>query len=640
LTRSLGEKHIEVSFADEYTRDSSSDFDLFLTFPQGYVAVHKRPVAENYVAIDLVLWDDIDYVNAIKTALISSLGGDEQKSSSYRLVIGGIKGSNRQPFLVSSARELGTCDNPEGKIQETDESIVSASGIMIQLLPETANSILVVCGSRSDTCPTLEALKTSSINALGLFECDGVAKASTKNSDLVQCEIEVMQTIRAYMANKINAILLDENASKSTTQVLLRLLVSLPGREEVLSDKYVVMAQLTSEAWRERFVQRFLTEFSPFLPSSQARLSCSGAGTILFFSAGDQKFYDNLIAALTKLQSQGQKITLDNVIGGHPSYTPNFSPKFFNNKSFDNTRAFEQWNSQTSIAIQTILQLELKAPKAPLKKGQEVLLLEHDHIRFGTWINAKVVNENDDMTYFVITDRSGDYIPSVPRDALRPLDFDVTASPLPTIDIGARVLFKVENHWEQGFVVSRFADDRKYEIRTNSGDGAVVVRDVEDVLPHDEKTHEEQLPLLSMSLVEKVFRKALTIIANEISIEFSQQSHGIGDGCVLTAAWTRGTAVVVWDGESHIDINLLMDEEEDSWIEVFHSEFLKRIPFLASVRRDEQPRGFGGVVNFSSEIRQGVNPIWWPKSDDNYEDEDNEDHDDEDVEDEEYDEGE
>ena len=277
--------------------------------------------------------------------------------------------------------------------------------------------------------------------------------------------------------------------------------------------------------------------------------------------------------------------------------------------------------------------MELKAPKTPLKKGETVLFQEDDHIRFGTWINAKVVEENDDLTYFVVTDRSGAYIPNVPRAALRRLDFDVTATPLPTIDIGARVLYKFQDHWEQGFVVSRFADDRKYEIRTNSGDGAVVERDVEDVLPQDEKTHEDQLPLLSMSLVEKVFRKTLTIISTGNSLEFSQQSHSIGDGCVLTAAWTRGTAVVVWDGDKHIDINLLVDEEEDSWIEIFNAEFMNRIPFLAAVRRDEQPRGFGGVVNFAGEIRRNVDPIWWPKSsDDDHEDDDNEDHDNEDEE--------
>ena len=394
------------------------------------------------------------------------------------------------------------------------------------------------------------------------------------------------------------------------------------------------MAPLTMEQWREMFVQRFLTEISPFLPSNQARLSVSNAGTLLFFSAGNSKFYNNLLTVLSKLQTDGQKVAVDNIIGGHPAYTPNFAPKFFNNKSFDNTRAFQQWNSQTSIAIQTILQMELQAPKTPLKKGEVVLFQEDNHIRFGTWIKAEVINQNDDLSYFVSTERSDVHTPKVPRDALRRLDFDVNATPLPTIDIGARVLFKRHHHWEQGFVVSRSADDRKYEIRTNSGDGAIVERDVDEVMPQDEHTHEDQLPTLSISLVEKVFRKALSIIATDNSLEFFQQSHSIGDGCILTAAWKRGAAVVVWDGDKHIDINLLVDEEEDSWIEIFHDEFSKRIPFLAAVRRDEQPRGYGGVVNFAGEVRREVDPIWWPMSVDDHEDnvdhDDYEDHDDHD----------
>jgi hypothetical protein len=81
----------------------------------------------------------------------------------------------------------------------------------------------------------------------------------------------------------------------------------------------------------------------------------------------------------------------------------------------------------------------------------------------------------------------------------------------------------------------------------------------------------------------------------------------------VTGFWDGGNAILVWDGSIHIDINLYLDREDRTTAERFPAEFLSSIRHLELVARDEQPRGYGRVVNLVSEIRRDYSPIWWPQ---------------------------
>lgn len=617
LTLVLGSNGIEVLEVDKWAQNESH-FDLTLLFRQGYLSVRKRPLVDDYVAMDMVLWDEIDKINLLKREVIESIGGDEQQSSSYRLVTGGIKGVSGDPYLVHHVPEEEVCENPEAA--ETDD--VSSKDLslvwkeFVKLIPREKPSIVVLCGLEDDNCDSWEVLNASSVDALALYTCETISEEKSQDETmLLKCEVEMAKRLRKSLSRKINGIWLDATASKTMAKVLLRLLTGQIGRTNLLDKSYCVLSQLTGEEWREIFFERLRTEVSPFAPAKEARLSLANEKTFSFFSAGDKTFYTSLVNFMGEPTIKELKPILASVMSGHASYIPDFSPQFFNNQAYSNSRAYLQWKSQQQIGFQTIFQMELQAPKTPLKAGEEVLFQYDDNVWLGMWTSATVVQQNEDLTYDIETEKFG-IMESIPRDSLRRLDFDVAAVPIPTIDIGARVLYRKELEgtevWLQGFVISRSDSGREYEVREYAGEGLIREVDAEDLMPQFELTHAEELPSLSRVRLEKTLRRALSKIDEaDNSHRIELQGHGIGEGCMISAFWNGGNTVLVWDGANHIDINFFLDDEDEEAAERFHIIVMEKIPFLSTMTRDEQPRGYGRVVNFESEINRDEEPIWW-----------------------------
>jgi len=77
----------------------------------------------------------------------------------------------------------------------------------------------------------------------------------------------------------------------------------------------------------------------------------------------------------------------------------------------------------------------------------------------------------------------------------------------------------------------------------------------------------------------------------------------VGEGCVLLSALAGGSVVVVWDGRGHIDVNLFLYAEDVQLAGEFVGVFKRRLPVHKVVLHDMQPRGYGGVVNFRSDLK-------------------------------------
>ncbi|KAL7556932.1 hypothetical protein ACA910_006175 [Epithemia clementina (nom. ined.)] len=98
-----------------------------------------------------------------------------------------------------------------------------------------------------------------------------------------------------------------------------------------------------------------------------------------------------------------------------------------------------------------------------------------------------------------------------------------------------------------------------------------------------------------------------------------REFQNIGDGSVIVTAFSGhdvegGTIVCLWNGRSHVDINLFTFEENEefasAFIEAFTNGFQRS---LRVVLRDEIPRGNGRVVNFGSDIysmQSRKTPYW------------------------------
>lgn len=84
----------------------------------------------------------------------------------------------------------------------------------------------------------------------------------------------------------------------------------------------------------------------------------------------------------------------------------------------------------------------------------------------------------------------------------------------------------------------------------------------------------------------------------------------VGEGCLFFALFESGTLTVLWDGRSHIDINIFTLKEDIDLVDVFVERFLESIPTHGIMLRDEQPRG--SSVAYHRDLSDGKLPHWAP----------------------------
>ena len=130
--------------------------------------------------------------------------------------------------------------------------------------------------------------------------------------------------------------------------------------------------------------------------------------------------------------------------------------------------------------------------------------------------------------------------------------------------------------------------------------------------PSKSKSFTSSPDVLTTDIVRKNLEIAISktgIPELELSDEIIKVYTGIGDGCVLTTTWSGGSVVVLWDGRTHIDLNLFTYEQNTKLANAFESNF-RSSKKLVTMLRDEQPRGIGRVLSYFSDLEEGLEPHW------------------------------
>ena len=83
--------------------------------------------------------------------------------------------------------------------------------------------------------------------------------------------------------------------------------------------------------------------------------------------------------------------------------------------------------------------------------------------------------------------------------------------------------------------------------------------------------------------------------------------HEIGDGALYIALIEKGQVIVTWDGATHMNVNIFTYDEK-----INHGSSIAQ-PIMESLKmnlmlRDEQPRGYGQVINTSDRINRDESP--------------------------------
>ncbi|GAX21114.1 hypothetical protein FisN_1Lh211 [Fistulifera solaris] len=139
----------------------------------------------------------------------------------------------------------------------------------------------------------------------------------------------------------------------------------------------------------------------------------------------------------------------------------------------------------------------------------------------------------------------------------------------------------------------------------------VIVNGKEEVKKIVEKVPRTDDPfVVTRTLVKEAVRNVVRSMDDKAVAQAEVYEINIGEGSINVLLWYGGNAIVLWDGRSHVDINIFTQGEDMDVTEQFSTLFIEAIPRLATRLRDEQPRGFGRVVNFLKDVDPRVTPHW------------------------------
>ena len=116
---------------------------------------------------------------------------------------------------------------------------------------------------------------------------------------------------------------------------------------------------------------------------------------------------------------------------------------------------------------------------------------------------------------------------------------------------------------------------------------------------------------LSVGLVEEVLKKTFQVIMPDNSKSTDTKVYDdIGEGCLISAFGLEGSAILLWDGRGHINVDLFTYRESMALHKDFEKEFLSNAHFLKTAASDKIPRGYGRVVNFKEDLGLKEAPSW------------------------------
>ncbi|KAL3775500.1 hypothetical protein ACHAWO_003032 [Cyclotella atomus] len=84
--------------------------------------------------------------------------------------------------------------------------------------------------------------------------------------------------------------------------------------------------------------------------------------------------------------------------------------------------------------------------------------------------------------------------------------------------------------------------------------------------------------------------------------------HEIGEGALYIALLEKGQVAVTWDGAAHMNVNVFTYDEKTNHGAAIAEPIMRSLPKMNVMLRDEQPRGYGGVINTSDRINRDESP--------------------------------
>lgn len=111
-----------------------------------------------------------------------------------------------------------------------------------------------------------------------------------------------------------------------------------------------------------------------------------------------------------------------------------------------------------------------------------------------------------------------------------------------------------------------------------------------------------------MALTYDRLAAAFKLVVQTLSGPVKEEVHQVGEGAVYIALYDEGQFVATWDGATNINLNIFTYDETVDHASIIAEPFMRSLQNMNEMLRDEQPRGYGRVINFSDRINPDESP--------------------------------
>jgi len=353
---------------------------------EGYVVARANP-NEKHVALDIHLWSSFHKLEEAKKYLLNAFGSKPKDSSSFRIVAPGLFGVStwKEDEMRKGPKFTQDCDKSSTKVSKSsiDEKALAAvlEETMSTLLLEKDSTVAVLCGSKSDSCKSVDVLKKheSVSKIIPLWSCESIEGQIEYLPDAAtrkfKCEKELVSILEAEK-KKVDVIVVDQSATFSMAQIMHKIVSRGKNRREIFKKDILAIAPAldSSEDWRKIFVDQ-LREFYNDEPGFKSSVFFNGSDTtveVTTLSSGDLHFINNLRAVTSKVEKRTGLVGDIRHVGG-VEYTmqEDFEPsQFFLHDAYDQSSPYEQWMSQEPDGHQIVFQLEPNNKRAGLSRDK------------------------------------------------------------------------------------------------------------------------------------------------------------------------------------------------------------------------------------------------------------------------------
>lgn len=369
------------------TDNKHAESSFVTVFQEGYLAVRLN-AEKKYCGFDILVWSAFDKYEAVKQAVVKSVGGSMDETSSFRIVTGGM-------FGVSTWKEDAESHGPQiTKMCAKDNGPILAAASpsnlfdialegSMELVQHGGNFVVVVlCGNENEPCKSFDFLLASKKVDLvvPLYACADIGSMEDTKYCSAKAASDKLEAELAKASTKVQMIVVDPMATMAMDEI-----IDMMDEESQLEEDVYAVAMIDSKTdlWKRSLVDRIRTKITRLDPVFRAHVlfnTTESSMELAVASSGDEYFIQHLKEFVASAEEKsGITLEIRNIIGGVWKGEPNYiveddaGLKFFRPEDFNHTSSLEQYKAQRPMGAQSISQYTNMVKRLPTKMTTEAI---------------------------------------------------------------------------------------------------------------------------------------------------------------------------------------------------------------------------------------------------------------------------